>query len=102
MCAPPLATPTPCRRFHCASSVLPQPRPGIFVGNSLRLEFQAFDAADDPPDDGEQPEENTNDDDRGQHAEKSVEQPDPEGANLKAVMALQPFRRIATIHIGHD
>src|SRR6185437_13248202 len=59
-------------------------------------------ATDDQPDHGQDPKNDADHDDRSHQRDDDIEKPDPEGANLKAVMTPDPFRGVRLVDIGHD
>src|SRR6266851_5351669 len=84
------------------AGVLPQPRRRVLIWRALSQQFQSLGRPNDPPDEGEHRKEQTDDDERRQQAQKSIEKADPEGTDLESVVGPDPFRRVGPVHVSHD
>src|SRR5579872_742053 len=65
-------------------------------------ELQAFDAADDEPDQRQEQNQPADQDMQRDEADHAIEQPDPEGANLETVVRPHPVGHVVAIDIGDD
>ena len=67
------------------------------MGGAAAGEFEALDAADDEPDGHGDQDRDADDDGQGDDADGAVEQADPEGADLQAVVAPRPLRCLTLV-----